>query len=249
MKNKRGLAVFLSVTACILIIVTAIGVATIRQYSITDKLCDAIAENKTAEALELIEETKDVNMYTFSPFLLRPLTAVGINIRNPLVEACRAGDPVIVQALLEKGADPNTYLQGYWSPIEATFLKPKADRLEIARMLIAYGAEVDLSGSGDSALFRELQNMIYSQNRESFDPEAILLLLENGAAPIDGKGNTIMHYVCYAGDMELLEKLSEKYGEYLFLENQQGQAPLIWAMESGAEDVVDYLKGDGSKTD
>ena len=116
-------------------------------------------------------------------------------------------------------------------------------------MLITHGAEIDSSGSGDSALFNELQNMIYSQNRESFDPEAVLLLLENGAAPIDAKGNTVMHYVCYTGDMELLEKLSDKYSEYLYWQNQQGQTPLIWAIEGGAEEVVNYLKrgqGDGS---
>ena len=79
-----------------------------------NRIYKLIDENKTDEALKLIEtmSKKDVNAYSAPLFLRTPMNTFtqGMwDIKLPLVDACEKGNLEIVEALLKKGADPNKF--------------------------------------------------------------------------------------------------------------------------------------------
>lgn len=221
----------------------------IASYIQTYHLCNLILDGKTNEAIRQIEHINDVNAYSAPLFLHRGLNIVGISVRQPLVEACRAGNYDIVIALLNKGADPNKHLKGGWSPIEAALLRRNPNRLDIIKELILHGANVDFCGSGDTALFNELQTIMYT-TPSSNDIEAtrliLDLLLDNGASPTDDRGNSIVHYVSYVKDSTLLDYIIDKYGYSIDTKNNNGKTPLMWAINSKAVDNVEFLLAAGA---
>jgi len=244
MRNKVHLIICSCIIISIAIVISIRGGLAIKKYSGIRRLCDAIAINDTKEALDIIPKIDDVNSFT-SPIILNNIfRLLDHQVQCPLVEACKAGNYEIAKELLLQGADPNQCLQGYWGPMEATFLNPNEDRLAIAQLLIEHGAEVNLHGSGDSALFNELQNMAYrtdSSIQKDIYHASILLLLDHGADPVDENGNTVMHYICYSGDMVLLQQLSVTHSSQLDAKNANGQTPLMWAAEGECEEVIEYL--------
>lgn len=171
------------------------------------------------------------------------------DIEIPLVTACRNGNYDVVSALLDKGADPNKFLEGNWSPIEAAFLSRSEDRLEIAKELAAHGANVDLYGGRQSALFVELSYLIYSEAISDKDSaliaESVIWLLDKGALPSDDQGNTVIHYLAFAGEVALLETLSAEYGDLLNAQNNKGETPLMWAIKGNSLEGTEFMLNSG----
>ena len=216
------------------------------------QLCSMIHNGKTMDAIELIQKIDDVNHYSAPLFTRWAHSVVSKSIELPLVEACKEGDYAIVVALLDHGADPNLYLDGSMSPIEAAFFNCKDNRVDIATKLILYGANVNLYGS-NPALFVELSSLIYyksiSNEERIIMQNAILMLLNNGAEPIDEKGNTVIHYLCYADEIELLNKLDNEFDYLLNSTSDKGKTPLIWAIEGNSVECCKYLIGKGVDID
>ena len=165
------------------------------------------------------------------------------DLELPLVTACREDDIQVVQALLEHGADPNQYLDGNWSPMEATIISNKPNRLAIAKLLIQFGADVDAYGSDMSGLFNQLVHYSFSTNDVKIkeQEECIILLLRSGASPIDNYGDTIMHYVCTTDHIEFISTLAEDYSELLDYRNYKDETPLMWAINRKSEEAVVFL--------
>lgn len=212
----------------------------------SSKLCEMIEENKTEEALELIKKVNNINSFSHPKFLRGILNIMGTDIRIPLVCACEKGNYKIVEALLKKGADPNIYLNGNWSAIEATFKSSNDDRLEIAELLIEYGADVNLYGSGVSALFTEAMHFVNGVENELLSNQIVLFLLDNGAEKVDNKGNTILHYAAAGNSVLISQNLLKRYNFSINSISDCGKTPLIWAAEKGATDTIKLLLGQGA---
>ena len=132
---KRILIVLLSVIFVAIILVLVLD--SIRQVQ-SFKLCNLIQNGDTEQALTYIPAILDVNAYTASPTKVnRWVHAVlDISITTPLIEACRVGDDDVVISLLAHGADPNKYVDGGRSPIEAASISKSKNRVSIVEALI-----------------------------------------------------------------------------------------------------------------
>lgn len=248
-KNMKKHLVIIAIVLTIVLLMCLMAYQ-ISTYVQASKLCDFIQHGDTEKALSMISHMKNVNQYS-SPLFTRILfNIVSRDIELPLVEACRAGNYDIVIALLEKGADPNRYLDGGWSPIEAAFIKPNAYRVDIAQALLQYGADVDLCGSGNTALFNELRHLIYSDSITDAElqviQQSVELLLDHGAFPFDDKGNSIIHYLSYAQSEDLLSNIVNKYGYEIDLKSNVGKTPLMWAIEGESIENVRFLLNAGA---
>ena len=221
-RTKKGILAAVIVLFFAAVIINIVFLVNLfSQYNASAKLCHAINAGKTDKALALVAEMDDVNTYS-APLSTRILfNLMEDDIDLPLVVACEEGNSEVIEALLQKGADPNQYLDGNWSPMEALFVRRVDDRCKLAEMLMAHGAEVDGYASYKTALFYELETLKYcdpeNESERQISREAITMLLENGASPIDKYGDTIAHYLAAADEVEMLEE------------------PLMWAIESGAE--------------
>lgn len=247
MRNKKiCIPILLAVAVLFLSGLFVIGVFQVIEHVQSAKLCSMINAGSTESAIEYIEKVADVNEYSAPLWLRRLLNMVEDDIDLPLVVACREGDLRVVKALLEHGADPNLYLVGNWSPMEATFISNKPDRLAIAKLLLQYGADVDAYGSYMSGLFHQLLFYSYNTTYDTAEEikeeeECILFLLNSGASPIDDNGDTIMHFICRSNHVDFISTLSTDYGELLDYRNHQNKTPLMWAIVEKSEDAVAFL--------
>ena len=248
MRDKRiriPLTVFVVILLLGVVLALVIGFIQFSTHIQSAKLCSIINAGNTESAIEYIGKVADVNEYSAPLWMRRILNMVEDDLDLPLVVACREGNVQLVRVLLEHGADPNLYLDGNWSPMEATFISNKPDRLAIAKLLIQYGADVDTYGSHMSGLFHQLQLYSYSSSDTAEElkaqEECILFLLSNGASPINDDGDTIMHYVCRSNNVDFISTLIADYGELLDHRNHQNKTPLMWAIVGESEDAVVFL--------
>ena len=161
-----------------------------------------------------------------------------------LVEACRDGDLYLVKRLLEAGADPNYSYLGYFTPIEATYSKPLMfNRLDIAKLLVEYGADVTKYSAYNEAIFHEAKYLCQATPREENEIiKNIDYLLQNGASSIDSVNNTtLLHIAAEADSVKLAKLLIEEYGcDYRIEAN--GVTPMDAAVLAESKDVVAYFQ-------
>ncbi len=144
-----------------------------------------------------------------------------------------------VKALVEAGSSPDTaidYGESRWSALMKASWE---GALEIARFLIARGADVNFAnGEGETALHQAL-------GREQ--TELVALLLAHGARTdaVDARGFWPIHKAAAAGNVEILGLLA---GAKSALEPElYGLTPLMFAVASGKPDAVRALVAAGAK--
>lgn len=166
-----------------------------------------------------------------------------------LVEACYHRNVQAVMTLLSNGADPNLFLKGRMSPIEATLWNGPAGPIdersvEILEMLINAGADVNMHAS-DKSIIEQLSTTMLPDNeaRES----VFLLLLNYGAVEDPSESEYILHNIIRSGNINLTRKLIMEYGFDVNSIGYQGQTPLVLAIyygqyNSGISATTDMIK-------
>lgn len=254
MKKKTVLCmVLVAVMVLAVVAVVTVGISTYARYSSVNELCELIKAGDDAQAIAKIETMQSVNSFSV-PIWLQPIaTMIEVPIKTPLEEACLWGRVEVVEALLEHGADPNLYMEGSWTPIEATFVyNGNNERLQIAQLLVDHGADIDLYASGESALFRELSRVMYGRDvtkaERDYSGECIAFLLEHGATPVNEKEETIVHYLAGAEDAQLLQNFINDHQKYWNACDRHGKTLLMWAANLGSTECVQYLIESGADT-
>ena len=172
----------------------------------------------------------------------------GEGVKIPLVEACYYRNTQAVSELLENGANPNFYIKGRMTPIEAVLWNSPAGPIDeksltILEMLIDAGADVNLHASDISPIDQVASLMLPNSDiRES----VLLLLLDNGAVDDPCESEHILHNVIRSGNVDLTHKLISDYGFGANSIGHQGQTPLILAVyygqyNNGASAIPDMI--------
>ena len=248
MKKK----IFLTIVLVSVLAVFVFGVWSMLRIIRNNKLQKLIEQNKTNEAIALISEmsVEDVNTCSIPSFLNRPINILSqgmLGTQFPLVKACEHGNYEIIEALLKKGADPNNFIDGGWSPIEVVFIKQHSNRLEIAKLLIEYGANPNLCGSGTPALFLEAAHILRGANNEELSNKIISLLIDSGARPVNSNDNySILHYSAHGNCALITDNLISNYHLHIDTINNNGQTPLMMSVKNNAVDTVKLLLNYGA---
>ena len=229
-KDKKILTVLLFLLAIVLLLdvsLTAFAAVKIYSYMEVTALCGQIQAGENIDT--------DIANATTAPLFIRPLLSMieaGIDI--PLVEACYYKNLQAVEVLLDNGADPNFYLDGGWSPMEAAAVgcsRYPEESLTIMKMLYEHGADIDGFGSHGTALYHVCIGLIGERKNEEQELEILFWMLDNGADPIVGASNTtVLHFAVRSANPELIPVLIEQYDLDVNARGYKQKTPLISAV-------------------
>ena len=231
-KGKRILTIVITIVAIILILavsLTAFAAVKIHSYMEVTALCGQIQAGKDIDT--------DIADATTAPLFIRPLlNLIEADSDIPLVEACYYNNLQAVEVLLENGADPNFYLDGGWSPMEAAVAwrggEDAKNVLPMMKLLYEHGADIDGYGSYGSALYHISSALIVAEReRAEQEIEILFWLLDNGANPIISEdGTTVLHFAVRGAHPELIPILIEQYGLDVQARGYMQRTPLISAV-------------------
>ena len=230
-KKLRNILVITVATVLLLAIIslTMFAAFKIHSYAEASQLCAQIRAGQEIDT--------DIADAITAPLFIRPLlTMIEAGIDIPLVEACYYNNLQAVEVLLDNGADPNFYLDGGWSPMEATVAWRGGENaknvLPMMKLLYEHGADIDGYGSHGSALYHISSALVVTEReRAEQEIEILFWLLDNGANPIISKdGTTVLHYAVRGAHPELIPILIEQYGLDVQARGYMQRTPLISAV-------------------
>ena len=229
-KGKRILTIVITIVAFILILavsLTAFAAVKIYSYMEVTALCGQIQAGENIDT--------NIANATTAPLFIRPLlNMIEAGIDIPLVEACYYKNLQAVEVLLDNGADPNFYLDGGWSPMEAAAVgcsRNPEESLTIMKLLYEHGADIDGFGSHGTALYHVCIGLIGERKNEEQELEILFWLLDNGADPIVGASNTtVLHFAVRSANPELIPVLIEQYDLDVNAHGGLQKTPLISAV-------------------
>ena len=229
-KGKRILTIVITIVAFILILavsLTAFAAVKIYSYMEVTALCGQIQAGENIDT--------NIANATTAPLFIRPLlNMIEADIDIPLVEACYYKNLQAVEVLLDNGADPNFYLDGGWSPMEAAAVgcsRNPEESLTIMKLLYEHGADIDGFGSHGTALYHVCIGLIGERKNEEQELEILFWLLDNGADPIVGASNTtVLHFAVRSANPELIPVLIEQYDLDVNAHGGLQKTPLISAV-------------------
>ena len=166
--------------------------------------------------------------------------------RIPLVEACYYRNVQAVEVLLSNGADPNRFISGGFSPLEAAIVYGHVDEssLAIVRLLLEHGADPNKFGSESPLLFK-LSTFLAAGNHDSAVTDMILLLLEYGADNYWNGYNKVAFDIVKSCDVPLASAYFEANRNAVNETNPSGQSLLMAALISNENsdytDIVNLL--------
>lgn len=250
LKMKQTRTVWVRIVVALLVLVLFVYAAC---YLYAQSLCRRISRGE--EIHTVVGNLTTAPMWTDD--ILTILQCDGVKI--PLVEACYYRNIQAVSELLENGADPNFYIDGRWTPIEAALVNGPAgpideNSLRILEMLIDAGADVNLHASATPAIDQMASLM---QPDSDIRASIFLLLLNHGAVGNASESEHLLHDVIRSGNVELTQTMISDYGFNVNSVGYQGQTPLILAVyygqyndgESATEDMITMLLACGADKD
>lgn len=230
---KKPIKILLiSAVSIALVILIILGSIKLLGYFEASRLCRKIESGETID-------TTFANGST-APIFFDEIAAV-MQIQGPkipLVEACYYKNVQAVEVLLENGADPNRFIDGRWSPLEASLVRiPNKQGTELAqiddrsfeiiKLLVGHGCNVNKYASEPVVL--QLSVMLDGDEDQLYR-DIFLYLLDNGAdKEYDGYEKTF-HNIVLQGNVSLVELLISEYDFNANGKDTEGKTPLMKAV-------------------
>lgn len=199
MKNiKKYIVPTVFIALCLILIGTA--VFAICKHARISALCDKIAAGEQID-------TKLANG-TSAPIWTDNFFKTG-SVRIPLVEACRYKNIQAVRVLLANGADPDFFINGRLSPLEAAISGTFDETaFEIIKLLIEHGADPNGNACG-TPVACELAKLFAQGSGDDMRFQSIIYLLEHGGATHSGE-TSVFHSLLRGGFRDYAEVLLDR---------------------------------------
>lgn len=231
--------------------------------STISEACDAIEAGDTDKALELLESIDNYNQCVMEVSSTNPLyflsRGYGVDTRTPLVSACAEHNYIVMEYLLENGADPNYGENCAVYPLEAYCESEVIENSDGVELLLNYGADPNLTKSAYPIDY--VIRKMFNTDKESEDykvyREQLIKLIEADSVVLDESRKLPNKY--YSNTLLDLVKLEEYYtiktllekGKLLTCINAQvenGFTPIMVAAEKGDIDTCSLLLEYGADT-
>ena len=173
-----------------------------------------------------------------------------------LVEACYYRNVSAVATLLKNGADPNFFIEGRRSPLEAAISNGPAGPIDeisytIVEMLVAAGADVNKHAMNDPVVIQLSSSMVLDANNPVKE-KILCFLLDNNAVRAHRGYDYVLHNIVCSGNVALTEKLIEAYGADVNGVDNDSQTPLILAVsyseKTAQTEMIQMLLQHGANT-
>ena len=173
-----------------------------------------------------------------------------------LVEACYYRNISAVSRLLENGADPNFFIKGRRSPLEAVLSNGPAGPVDeksyvIVEMLLKAGADVNRY-SLDEPIVIQLSSAMVLDAQNPVKEKILCLLLDHGADREYKGYDYVFHNIVCSGNVALAGRIIDTYGADVNEIGYNSQTPLILAVSyshnSATVEMVEMLLLRGADT-
>ena len=242
LRNRTGKYIKYTLIVVVIVFLTTILVLKTVNHALSRKVCREIRDGTYSG-------TTIGNGLTYPLwfcYLMSPLTHFDyFDPEIPLVVACQYGNYQAVCDLLANGADPNYTFRGGFTAIEGAYQSCNENRMEIAKKLIEYGADVTKYETGPEAVFEE-SYWLRKDRDNSIVIENILFLLDNGASLSDEWGFTHLHQAAWSDSADLAKKLIETYHTDPNARTKRGTTPLMMAAKNNCIEAAVVLLDAGA---
>ena len=219
----------------------------------TRRLISAIKDNNVRKVHKILKQGGDINRRN----TYRIIEEAG---NYPLSEACTIGNLEIINMLISFGAAVDT--EGSWTPLTMACTNYYPDRIEIVKLLIDNGADVNRNESGDTPIMK-LIGYLYDRKtkglgfkeidkgkeKETYD--IFMLLIQNGAEifNVGTYGKDILRSTAMHDNLLIMKYLVEERHFDVNTISYTGTSPLIYAVSYNLVDMTKYLISKGAEKD
>jgi uncharacterized protein len=174
--------------------------------------------------------------------------------------------PAVVALLVDAGADPNAPVEGSWHAETPLHWAASSDDVEVADALLDAGADIEAQGASigggtplDDAVgygqWRVARRLVERGARTRLWHAAALGLMDRlqeafarTPPPTRQEVTEAFWQACHGGQRRAAEYLLERGADPNWVADWDQHTPLDMAQASGAEDLIEWLQGQGARS-
>lgn len=247
MSKIKKTIIFLMVS--IIGVIFLLNISVHNNYIFAYQMNKAIENNDYQKAERLIKSSNaDIDSVPYTNFIILAVTER--SVYSPLETAINHGNLDILRLLIQHGASVNRqkdldFGRDPESPLTLAALSTSANRLEMIKLLVEQGADINFEAYGDNA-------MANSVRREANDNIEIIEFFESLGVPLDRKygDGTLLHIACYEGNSAVIRYLVKR-GLDVNEKNSYGSSALIslmYSRETRIEDLIFLIENGADKS-
>lgn len=247
MSKIKKTIIFLMVS--IIGVVFLLNISVHNNYIFAYQMNKAIENNDYQKAERLIKSSNaDIDSVPYTNFIILAVTER--SVYSPLETAIIHGNLDILRLLIQHGASVNRkkdpdFGRDLQSPLTLAALSTSANRLEMIKLLVEYGADINFEVYGSNAMAKSVM-------REANDNIEIIEFFESLGVPLERKysDGSLLHIACYEGNSAVIRYLVKR-GLDVNEKNSYGSSALIsliYSRETRIEDLIFLIENGADKS-
>lgn len=160
-----------------------------------------------------------------------------------LSSACDSGNLSLVRRVLELGVETEGWRAfNARSPLNSAW---EEGNIELLKLLLEEGVDKERTKYHPDEI---LVDGPWPDIDDEHQLAGFQLLVDHGADPLVRRAETALHRACKAGATSCVKLLVDKYGADVNEANGLGNTPLLFAIDGGKVEIVDFLLSKGAET-